>query len=93
MSTKPQHSPSYERLRGLLRRLREEADLTQRQLGEKLGKPQSWIYNCETGNPRVDVSEFVAWARACGCEPVDALEQFLELEQQAGEEDGKLPDK
>jgi len=35
-------------------------------MGEKLKKPQSWVYNCETGNRRVDVTEFIAWATACG---------------------------
>ena len=83
MSTKSQHAPSYERLRGLLRALREGAALTQRDLGAKLGKPQSWVHNCETGNRRVDVTEFAAWASACGGEPADAFRRYLELERQA----------
>ena len=52
--------------------------MTQRDLGDKLDKPQSWIHNCEVGNRRVDVAEFVAWARACGVEPATALERFIE---------------
>ena len=36
MATKPQHSLAYERLRALLRALREEAGLTQRDLGLKV---------------------------------------------------------
>ena len=44
--------------------LREKAGLTQRDLGKRLKKPQSWVYNCETGNRRVDVTEFIVWARA-----------------------------
>jgi hypothetical protein len=35
----------------------------------RLGKPQSWVFNCETANRRVDVTEFAAWARACGADP------------------------
>ena len=66
MPTKSQHSPAYEPLLALLRALREEAELTQRALGELLGKPQSWVHNCEVGNRRVDVAEFTAWATACG---------------------------
>jgi hypothetical protein len=61
----------------LLRALREEAELTQRALGELLDKPQSWIHNCEVGNRRVDVAEFAAWAKACGVEPAAAFARFL----------------
>ena len=61
----------------LLRTFREEAELSQRALGKLLKKPQSWVYNCETGNRRVDISEFVAWAKACGVDPVAALKRFL----------------
>ena len=61
----------------LLRTFREEAGLTQRALGKLLKKPQSWIYNCETGNRRVDLAEFVAWAKACGVDPVAAVRRFL----------------
>ena len=61
------------------RSLREEAGLTQRALGKRLKKPQSWVYNCEAANRRVDVSEFVAWARACDVDPEAAFARFLEL--------------
>jgi transcriptional regulator with XRE-family HTH domain len=60
--------------------MREEAGLTQRDLGERLKKPQSWVYNCETGNRRVDLTEFIAWARACKLEPTEALTRFLALQ-------------
>jgi transcriptional regulator with XRE-family HTH domain len=79
MATKAQHGRAYRRLPPFLRALREDAGLTQRQLGERLGKPQSWIYNCETANRRVDVTEFIAWAKACGVEPADAFKRFLAL--------------
>lgn len=62
---KAQHARQYRSLPEFLRTLREEAHLTQRDLGERLSKPQSWIYNCETGNRRVDVAEFIGWCRAC----------------------------
>jgi transcriptional regulator with XRE-family HTH domain len=77
MATKSQHSRAYRPLMGVLRALRDEAGLTQRDLGERLGKPQSWVHNCEVGNRRVDVAEFVAWATACGVEPQAALARFL----------------
>ena len=77
MATKSQHSAAYEPLRTLLRALREEAELSQRELGAVLGKPQSWVHNCEVGNRRVDVAEFAAWATACGVEPATAFARFL----------------
>jgi transcriptional regulator with XRE-family HTH domain len=79
MATKSQHTRSYSRLLPYLRALREEAGLTQRELGKRLKKPQSWIYNCETGNRRVDVTEFIAWTKACGLNPAVAFSKFLAL--------------
>ena len=77
MATKAQHALPYERLPKFLRALREGAGLTQRELGARLQKPQSWVYNCETANRRVDVTEFVAWAAACGVDPEAAFARFL----------------
>jgi transcriptional regulator with XRE-family HTH domain len=70
---KAQHAPSYRVVPKFLRELREQAGLTQRELGTKLGRPQSWVFNCETANRRVDVAEFAGWCRACGVDPVKAF--------------------
>jgi transcriptional regulator with XRE-family HTH domain len=78
MSTKSQHASAYRPLPAFLRALREEAGLTQRDLGKRMKKPQSWIYNCETANRRVDVTEFVQWAKCCGADPGEAFTRFLE---------------
>lgn len=78
MATKSQHADSYRPLPGFLRELREDAGLTQRALGDRLKKAQSWVYNCEAANRRVDVTEFVAWARACGVEPAKAFSRLLQ---------------
>jgi transcriptional regulator with XRE-family HTH domain len=77
MATKAQHGRGYRALPGLLRSLREEAELTQRELGARLRRPQSWIYNCETGNRRVDLAEFCDWCQGCGVDPSAALRRFL----------------
>lgn len=69
MATESQHSRAYRAVPGFLRTLREEAGLTQRELGKRLKRPQSWVHNCETANRRVDVTEFIAWAQACAVEP------------------------
>lgn len=77
MLSKAQHNLRYKPIPPLLRGMREEAGLTQRQLGKRIGKPQSWIYNCETANRRVDLAEFVAWCEACGVKPQTGLARFL----------------
>ena len=66
----------YKPVPGFLRTLRAEAGLTQRDIGSKLKRPQSWVYNCETGNRRVDVAEFCDWCRACGVPPPNAIRRL-----------------
>ena len=77
MATKAQHERGYTAIPAFLRNLREEALLTQRELGRRLGKPQSWVFNCETGNRRVDITEFVAWVRGCGSDLNKTFSQLL----------------
>jgi transcriptional regulator with XRE-family HTH domain len=79
MATKSQHAERYQLLPPLLRALREEAGLTQRDLAGRLDRPQSWVYNCETANRRVDVTEFIAWSGACGVDPRVAFGRLLAL--------------
>ena len=59
----------YDRLRILLVEAREEAGLTQVQLGEKLRRPQAFVSKIERGLRRVDVLEFLEIARAIGFDP------------------------
>ncbi len=73
-----QHEPSYRAVPRLLRSLRENAEMTQRELGAKLRKPQSWVHNCETANRRVDIAEFALWCRACGVDPRRAFADLLQ---------------
>ena len=82
MATKAQHALGYETLPPFLRTLREEAGLTQRELGKRLRKPQSWVHNCESANRRVDVTEFIAWIEACGSEATTAFARFCEITRQ-----------
>jgi hypothetical protein len=35
------------------------------------------VYNCETANRRVDVTEFIAWALACEIDPLVAFRRYL----------------
>jgi len=56
---------------------RREAGLNQRQLAERLKKPQSYIAKIEAGERRVDVVEFVAIAKALKLDPRVLFERFL----------------
>jgi transcriptional regulator with XRE-family HTH domain len=75
--TKAQHSLNYKPIPDYLRQMRESAGLTQRDIGQLLNKPQSYIYNCETANRRVDITEFILWAKACKINPRKAFYQLL----------------
>jgi transcriptional regulator with XRE-family HTH domain len=76
MRTKAQHERIYRGVPLFLRRLREEAGLTQRQLGALLDRRQAWVYGCETANRRVDVAEFCHWCRACNIDPANAIRRL-----------------
>jgi transcriptional regulator with XRE-family HTH domain len=73
---KAQQHRRYAAVPPFLRRMREEAGLTQRRIGALLKRPQSWVYNCETGNRRVDVAEFCDWCVACNVEPATAIRRI-----------------
>ena len=75
--TKAQHNQMYRILPSFMRDMRENAGLTQREIGKILNRPQSYIYNCETANRRVDITEFIAWSRACGVDPKKAFARLL----------------
>jgi transcriptional regulator with XRE-family HTH domain len=49
-----------------LRRARESARISQEEAGRRLGKPQSYISKCESGERRVDVVELMAFAKVYG---------------------------
>ncbi|MET0986417.1 MAG: helix-turn-helix transcriptional regulator [Steroidobacteraceae bacterium] len=57
-------SADHRHLLVLLVAAREKAGLTQQQLAERLGKPQSFVAKYEGGERRIDVIEFLALARA-----------------------------
>ena len=48
----------HDYFRALMLDARKKAKLTQRQLADKLGRPQSWVSKYESGERRLDVLEF-----------------------------------
>jgi transcriptional regulator with XRE-family HTH domain len=69
-------SSDHLRLIALLASAREKAGLTQQELADRLGKPQSFVAKYEGGERRVDVIEFVAISRALDMDPARAVKEI-----------------
>lgn len=67
---------AYKRFYELLVEVRKAADLTQAELAERLGRPQSFVSKFERGERRLDVIEFAVVAKALGVDPVKVLAKF-----------------
>ena len=61
-----------------LRKAREAAGISQRQLSERLQQPPNWIQRIESLERRVDVAEFIAIAKATGADPVELFREALD---------------
>ncbi|HDS9359454.1 TPA: helix-turn-helix transcriptional regulator [Enterobacter chengduensis] len=62
------YSEEYQLVINALKKARKEKGMTQAQLAEALGKPQSFIAKVENGERRLDVVEFVRLARLVGAD-------------------------
>ena len=78
-------SSAYRQLIAAVVDARTQAGLTQRQLAERLGKPQNFVGRVETEQRRLDFIEMLAWLKACD---VDAEEAVVALARKIG---GSLP--
>ena len=67
------YTQQHKRLCELLIEARKKASLTQTQIAERLGKPQSFVAKYEGGERRLDVVEFLAVTRAIGIDPEEVL--------------------
>ena len=57
------YSQRYQKFLRQLRKARKEAQLTQVDVAVELGKPQSFVAKCESGERRSDVVELVDFAK------------------------------
>lgn len=71
--TKSVSTEEYVRLRRLLTTARKTAGLTQSQVADLLGRPQSFVSKYECGERRLDVIEFLEVARILKLEPESLL--------------------
>lgn len=63
--------------------VRKAADITQVELAERLGKPQSFVSKVERGERRLDVIEFCHVAEALGRDPAELLQIFMGTERRS----------
>lgn len=71
------HSHHYQIFRSLLVSAREKSGLTQVQIAESLGKPQSFISKYERGERRLDFPEFIELAEILGINIEDFVNLYL----------------
>jgi transcriptional regulator with XRE-family HTH domain len=71
------HSTEQRTFREAIQAARKRAGLTQKQLADRLGRPQSFLAKYESGERRLDVIEFVAVSRAIGANPVRLLSTMM----------------
>lgn len=71
------HSREQQLLRELLVAARDKAGLTQQQLANRLGKPQSFVAKYEGGERRLDVIEFVVIVKAIGTDPLPIVRALI----------------
>ena len=69
-------SPRYIQFRALLRQIREDAGLTQVELSERLGRPQSYVSKVELGERKIDMLETLDFCKACGVDPAGFLKRL-----------------
>jgi transcriptional regulator with XRE-family HTH domain len=67
----------YARLVHALREIRKQNNVTQIQLAERLGKPQSYIAKVETLERKLDIVEFVDWCKAISADPTLLIRDCL----------------
>lgn len=73
---KSRHSDDHQRLRVLLRQLRDEAGLTQTEVAKRLRVSQSFVSKYEAGDRRLDVIELRKVLNALGAKPGSFLRQL-----------------
>ncbi|MAY14728.1 MAG: hypothetical protein CMI06_05245 [Oceanospirillaceae bacterium] len=67
----------------ILKRLRVKKEVTQHQLADVLGRPQSFVSKYESGERRLDVLEFIQVCKALDEPPSDVI-QLIEKGSKRG---------
>lgn len=70
------HSPKQETLRNYLRELRLNAQLHREELGQCLGRPQTYVSRYETGEKMIDIPELRQICKALGTTLPDFINEY-----------------
>ncbi|MFZ0544521.1 MAG: helix-turn-helix transcriptional regulator [Candidatus Promineifilaceae bacterium] len=76
--TSSMHGLKYKLFCQLIINYRQQQGITQIQLAEKLGRPQSFVSKYENGDRRIDVIEFIDIAKALKIDPLEFIRDFQE---------------
>jgi len=63
----------YEALRSILKKARSKLGLSQADLASRIGRPQTYISDIETGVRRIDVIEFLRLAEVLEIDPARTI--------------------
>jgi len=61
---------TYARFQEMLVEARKKSRLSQQEVADRLGRPQTYVSKCELGTRRMDVVEFLEMAEVLGFDPV-----------------------
>ena len=71
------YNEDYRQLIAGLKEARVAANITQQQVADQIGRPQSFVAKVEGRERRLDVVEFIQICRVIGCDPLILLEPML----------------
>ena len=61
---------TYERFQEMLVEARKKSGLSQQEVADRLGRPQTYVSKCERGTRRMDTIEFLEMADVIGLDPI-----------------------
>lgn len=73
----PLHDPRYQSIATLLKKLRNDRQMLQQDVADRLKRPQAFVSKYESGTRRLDLVELLEVLRALEIEPKDFIDQFL----------------
>jgi transcriptional regulator with XRE-family HTH domain len=71
------YTDRYKIVLEVLIRARKKAGLSQQEIADRLGRPQSFVSKYENGERRIDVAEFISLLQLCKVDPQRALGEIL----------------
>lgn len=69
----------------VLKRLRQDAGLSMRDLADKLGTPHSLVGKLENNDREMTVTEFITYLKALEADPAKVFKQVMEIYEEEGQ--------